>query len=440
MTKVLFIEDDKLLLSIYVMKFSQEGFETATAEDGLQGMKQIMAFKPDLVVLDLMLPMMNGVDVLKFVRSSSALKHLPVVILSNAYMTEIVHQAAAAGATLGLSKSRCTPKLLVGIVRNLLAGKLLEVDPSALIMAAPKAGASQTSAPKEAPPSVIGTPDAANPSAPVAPTANPGRSAEAPDRMSQNRIVEDFAKQAPETIADLKRSCSLFAQRCGTPLQPGTIEDLEKRVRAFSNIAAMVGLGDVADFTSAIDALLVHLQGNHSDMTPSVLLTISHAVDALEKLLEHKHQLASLDVTDFKILAVDDDPFCLKIIAMALRKARLLASTVDNVQAAWKMIQENRYDLLLLDVLLPGASGFELCRQVRLLPGYESTPVIFVTSQSDFQSQARSRLSGGTDLIAKPFLPLELAVKALTRLLEHHIAAHTQKPPLVLMDFKANVA
>jgi DNA-binding response OmpR family regulator len=67
---------------------------------------------------------------------------------------------------------------------------------------------------------------------------------------------------------------------------------------------------------------------------------------------------------------------------------------------------------------MPGLNGFELCAELRKLPTNKSTPVIFVTSLTKFEIRAQSSLSGGNDLIAKPFLMMELAVKALTYLLK----------------------
>ena len=58
-------------------------------------------------------------------------------------------------------------------------------------------------------------------------------------------------------------------------------------------------------------------------------------------------------------------------------------------------------------------NGFELCTKLRTLPAYKKTPVVFVTSLNDFESRANSTMSGGNDFIAKPFLFIELAVKAL---------------------------
>jgi PleD family two-component response regulator len=80
---------------------------------------------------------------------------------------------------------------------------------------------------------------------------------------------------------------------------------------------------------------------------------------------------------------------------------------------AYDLLAENRFDLIFLDVGMPGMSGFELCTRLRQLPAHKKTPVVFVTSLNDFESRASSTMSGGNDFIAKPFLFIELAVKAL---------------------------
>jgi DNA-binding response OmpR family regulator len=62
-------------------------------------------------------------------------------------------------------------------------------------------------------------------------------------------------------------------------------------------------------------------------------------------------------------------------------------------------------------------NGFEVCQKIHEAPANAKTPIVFVTSLSDFETRARSTLSGGMDLIAKPILMIELSVKALTHLL-----------------------
>ena len=69
---------------------------------------------------------------------------------------------------------------------------------------------------------------------------------------------------------------------------------------------------------------------------------------------------------------------------------------------------------------MPGQSGLDLFLTIREMSTNRTTPVVFVTAHSDFSSRAQSTFSGGTDFIAKPFLPVELAVKALTHLFKEH--------------------
>jgi DNA-binding response OmpR family regulator len=66
---------------------------------------------------------------------------------------------------------------------------------------------------------------------------------------------------------------------------------------------------------------------------------------------------------------------------------------------------------------MPGMTGFELCTKLRALPQHKKTPVLFVTCMTDLESRAKSSLSGGNEFIAKPFLLIELTVKALTYIL-----------------------
>lgn len=130
MQTIFLVEDNPVISHLYRTKFESEGFQVELAEDGLTAVKLLAAAKPDLVVLDLMLPVLSGVDVLKYIRARPDLKSLPVVLLSEAYMSDLAQSAAAAGVQQSLLKSACTPNLLLGIVNDILAGRPCHLDPS----------------------------------------------------------------------------------------------------------------------------------------------------------------------------------------------------------------------------------------------------------------------------------------------------------------------
>ena len=132
MVKIVVADDSQLIRKILVTLFNSEpDFEVVgEARDGFEAVNQVNRLHPDVLVLDLMMPKLNGVDVLKYIRSTPALKETPVIILSNAHMTSLAQEAAAIGAERALLKSSCTPGQLIDVINDLLSGKAVESDPS----------------------------------------------------------------------------------------------------------------------------------------------------------------------------------------------------------------------------------------------------------------------------------------------------------------------
>jgi len=127
---ILLVDDDAIIIQVYRAKLLREGFVVEVAQDGLTAMKLLKAEKPDLVVLDLMMPKFSGADVLKFIRADPALKSTPVIVLSNAYMTDLARQAADVGAEAAVLKSDCTPAQLLDAVSKLLTGATPQAEPA----------------------------------------------------------------------------------------------------------------------------------------------------------------------------------------------------------------------------------------------------------------------------------------------------------------------
>jgi len=122
MKKVLIIEDDQLIANIYRNKFLVEGYQVEIALDGESGLETTRIFHPDVILLDLILPKMSGVDVIKQVRAELDFARVPIIVLSNTYLTNMIQEAWKAGATKCLSKVNCSPKEVLDIVRQAMAG------------------------------------------------------------------------------------------------------------------------------------------------------------------------------------------------------------------------------------------------------------------------------------------------------------------------------
>ena len=126
-----------------------------------------------------------------------------------------------------------------------------------------------------------------------------------------------------------------------------------------------------------------------------------------------------------RILIADDHPVVRKGLRMAIEEDAGLAIVAEAAEgeAALALIETLLPQVAVLDVDMPNMSGFELCTKVRTLPQYAKTPVVFVTGLNDLESRANSTMSGGNDFIAKPFLFIELTVKALMHVLRSRIMA-----------------
>src|SRR5687768_13607034 len=102
--RLLIVEDDAIVRRIYAQKFSVAGFDVITVPDGESALREIKTNPPEIVLLDLMLPGVNGVEVLKQLRALPATSQTPVVVFSNSFLSNVVEAAWKAGATKCISK------------------------------------------------------------------------------------------------------------------------------------------------------------------------------------------------------------------------------------------------------------------------------------------------------------------------------------------------
>src|SRR5258708_2010157 len=121
MKRIVVVDDQPMLGTIYRTKFTAEGYQVDVAFDGQEALEVIPRLKPDLVLLDLMLPKIDGLEVLKRLRANSAFETLPIIVFSGTARLGIVEDAIEAGATMVLSKLNTSPKRVIEIVNKTLA-------------------------------------------------------------------------------------------------------------------------------------------------------------------------------------------------------------------------------------------------------------------------------------------------------------------------------
>jgi DNA-binding response OmpR family regulator len=118
--KILVVEDDKFLRELMSQKLIKEGFEIIQAVDGEEGLKKIKEEKPGLVLLDLILPGIDGFEVLTRVKTDPEVSQTPIIILSNLGQREDVERGLKLGATDYLIKAHFTPGEIIEKIKNIL--------------------------------------------------------------------------------------------------------------------------------------------------------------------------------------------------------------------------------------------------------------------------------------------------------------------------------
>lgn len=370
MKRILITEDDALLAEIYRDSFEREGFSAEIASDGAVAIERLKGNPPDLVLLDLMMPNVNGVEVLKYIRAQQSTRSLPVFVMSNALAGMLGQQAAGAGATRLFAKNACGPKRLVKEVCEVLA---------------------------TLPNSTESTNSKADPTKPL---------------LELRKNVTDGMPLRLAEIRDLLQT----AAADGSTVSQKALLDLHRSIHQLAGTVSFAGFSAMAQLACALEMLFKEFYGTPQRINHSSLRTASQGVEVLAELSDRSAKTAEDAMPASLVLVVDDDPVSRKAIIAALEQTHLRAVCVDEPVLAFRLAEENRFDLIFMDVELPGMDGFRASHKIQATRSNAETPVIFVTTHDDVQTRVRCNSSGAADFITKPVWQTELGVKALTHL------------------------
>lgn len=498
--RILIIEDDPIIARIYQNRLSKEGFRVSVATEGQDGFFSIVQGKPDGVLLDLMLPNMDGVQILKKTRAQKQFERIPIIVFSNAHMNGMLQDAADAGASLVFSKSEKGAldniikgfKQLLTMRRPGLSGEgvsgapavvpepapilAMSPEPGAVEMAVvastsvalpmpvvadtnsgPVLGASPTAVreskkvggsrfgvipkgrrvekPSEvARPAVV--PSRANVPVAVTVTAN-ARIVESKvaqpklandgmpdDELGERDLLGMFFDGGATTMAGIRNTMRAFSKEPTTPAGRAQLHGFYRQVHSLAGVAGIASQQSIGSFCECLEALLLELLQKPQSFLPSSLRTLAMAVDVLGDIFKQNGRYESIDVQEAPVLVVDDDLISQRVASLSLKKAGLKTFGAADGRMALEELERNACELIVLDVNLPDTDGFALCGHIREIPGYETTPIVFVTGLNDLHSRAKSSMSGGNDFISKPVSPREMTMKALSYVLKGRMRAN----------------
>ena len=253
MKKILIIEDNQIVANVYRNKLAVEGYQTEIALDGETGLKMMRTFQPDIMILDLMLPKMSGVDVIKEVRSEADFAKLPIIVFSNTYLTNLIQEAWKAGANKCLSKASCSPQEVLDVVRHTVgdSGTMPKNRSAAEDAVAKKAADAKLAA------------------------------GGAQDAVFQADLQKSFIDSLPATLATLRAGLQSLVKAGDEMAQLKQIYELYRRLHALTGNAGIAGLTQISKMSDAVEALLKELYEKPKSINSSTLRTVAAGVDFL---------------------------------------------------------------------------------------------------------------------------------------------------------------
>lgn len=121
--KILLVEDDRSLSRLYEAKLLKEGYTVEIAADGEKCLEKVGGYQPDLILLDIIIPKIDGFEVLKRIKANKQLQNIPIILLTNLGQDEDIQKGEQLGADVYLIKANLTPSEMIGKVKEVLGKK-----------------------------------------------------------------------------------------------------------------------------------------------------------------------------------------------------------------------------------------------------------------------------------------------------------------------------
>jgi CheY-like chemotaxis protein len=193
-----------------------------------------------------------------------------------------------------------------------------------------------------------------------------------------------------------------------------TFAEVALQASQFSKLTTTLGTHPVNRLGQAIDALAQDFAGRPQPPTGAQVWSLAQAANLTAHLLDPAHFERLKSYSAPRMLVVDDDRDLLDAVTASLNLAHLPTTPCNDSLQALALVENNAFDLLILDVRMPGLDGPTLCNQIREIPRYWKTPILFLTVADTLDYRAQTSLCGGNDFLPKPFNAAELVIKAET--------------------------
>ena len=431
MKTILIVDDDSIIATVYRYKLSSEGFVVKVVRSGEAAIQFVENETPDLIILDWMLPQMDGIGVLKILRSRPATQQTPVILFSNSFLQLQKEEALAAGANRCIDKSNFTSKQMIELIAELILTKD-EIQATGVKENLEREAINAQSIVK--PSGMQKTDTEIQTSREVKSSTGIAESLQ-----FQTTMIKQISELVPEWLEAFQKNIDKCAFTKDSNAKTIYLKNISQIAHTICGHTATVNMTHISHVASGIVALSKLLSSTPTKINSSSIRTLAQAMDLTLALIRRMQPNHPTTLNPTLILGVDDSEIQRKLIANSLLKVKLRAVVVEDAEFALRLAGENTFDLFFLDIEMPGMNGFELCAKLRAMPQHDSVPVIFVTAHTDFQSHSRSILSGGNDFICKPYIDIELGVKALIYLMINQFQVSTKEMRQIVSKIESDI-
>ncbi len=388
---ILIVDDDEITSRLYLDFFTKVGFQVTVAHDGPTAVGILKDFRPSLVLLDIFLPRMNGVEVLKYIRSRRNIYDIPVIMFSSSSTTRHVDAAWRAGATKCLAKDDFDPYQLLKVIRTVLADAKANESLREVAVAVEQG---------EKTPYTTGS-------------------------ISIDSLERENREVFLEELADLRTGLRKWWQEfINSDHDRSSRPKLYELMRALHTVAERAHRARLRRFTlfgRVLQGMLNELYQRPHQINASTLRTAGEAIDLLHVLLETPIEHLAQSPLPGLVLAIDKQIIPRQFV-IPFREANLNFVACGEFEAAIDLAEKNRFHLILVDGTRLSEARPARWDELTAGPPERAVPVVLSLNQVELERRSSAVAEGGYGLIGRPWVLSEVTLKALSYVLRGQLA------------------
>lgn len=400
--KFLVVDDDMISSKALFLSLKKAFSQPDLAMDGETALARASQQAYDVIFLDVVMPGMDGFEICSIIRDTVPNRTTPVVFVTGHHDFDARFNSTLSGGNDLMGKPFLIFEVTVKALTLALQGRLRGRSLKPL----PKLCQSQDTVD-----SLVTVMDGPRPVAGSTNAARPPLSTPPPET---DVITDAFLSRASKHLGPLRELCLTILRTSNEETRQILLVDGFLRINALLPKPAPAVVHPAYPLSLALEGLFRKILQDSRHATPSALVTLTAAVDLLNKLCVPGMKADLAVNPPIHMLVVDDDLVARRALVGALQTVFTKPDSAENGETALALALVKPFDVIFLDVVMPGMDGFEICSKIRDAVPNRATPVVFVTGQRDFDTRAQMNRNGGNDLMCKPFLTSEITVNALT--------------------------